>query len=353
MTVKVDRGAKVNEAVLEALKRPEKAPEASPAPSSPRGAQTWVGRVAQEHNVGLRNRITELEHERTSGFVVLKLDPKQIRSSEFANRHARSLDGSDPELESLKASIRAQGQLEPIRVRVAASGPGSGYEIVYGHRRHAAALALDAETEGGWPVLALLDAAAADIRDHVLKMYQENAARKDLSAFETGTMFANWLEQQVFANQTELGEAVNLSQGTVAKYLMVAGLPEALLAAFGSPLVVSLRWGEQLAAALKERRAAVLEAAGRLKKADPRPAPDEVLRSLLGAGVRPATRAGTVRTETVKLRGRTLYKIAPRGNGMQISFGSKLDPKIAKAAQEEVKDALTRFLAKRLKESDE
>jgi ParB/RepB/Spo0J family partition protein len=354
MTTKIDRGAKVNEAVLEALKEPRTLPPDSPAPAGPRpGAKTWVGRVAQEHNTGLRDRITELEHERTHGVVVLKLDPKRIRSSEFANRHATGLAAGGEDLRALTKAIREVGQLEPIRVRAAPSGGDHDYEIVYGHRRHAAVLALDTETEGGWPVLALLDAAAADVRDHVLKMYQENAARKDLSAFETGAMFSNWLEQEVFANQTELGDAVGLAQGTVAKYLIVAGLPETVLEAFGSPLVVSLRWAEQLAAALKERRASVLEAASRLRKVDPTPAPEAVLRALLDAGMRSATRTGTVRTETVKLRGRTLYKIAPRGNGMQISFGSKLDPKIAKAAQEEVKDALTRFLAKRLKEQDE
>ena len=43
-------------------------------------------------------------------------------------------------------------------------------------------------------------------------------------------------------------------------------------------------------------------------------------------------------------------KIAPRGNGLQIFFGTKLDPKSAKGAQEEVKDALTRYLAKSLKD---
>jgi len=76
MTTKVDRGAKVNEAVLEALKEPRTPPPDSPAPAGPRpGAKTWVGRVAQEHNTGLRDRITELEHERTHGGVVLKLDP--------------------------------------------------------------------------------------------------------------------------------------------------------------------------------------------------------------------------------------------------------------------------------------
>ena len=61
-------------------------------------------------------------------------------------------------------------------------------------------------------------------------------------------------------------------------------------------------------------------------------------------------KSGAVKTETVKYRGRTLYKIAPRGNGMQISFGAKLDPKLARAAQEEVKDALTKYLAKAMKD---
>lgn len=323
----------------------------SPAPL--RREPAYVATFGRGLNEGLKDRITRLEAEREGGAVVLKLDPKHIRSSEFANRHAGALDGSDPDLESLKASIRSSGQLEPIRVRPAAPETGHEYEIVYGHRRHAAVLALDAETDGGWPVLALLDAQAAEIRNHVLKMYHENAARKDLSAYETGAMFANWLEQGVFSTQTELGEAVSLSQGNVAKYVAVAHLPEAVLAAFGSPLAISLRWAEQLAAALKERHGAVLEAARRLAVVEPRRAPDEVLRALLAAGAKAGKRPDTVRTETVKLRGRTLYKIAPRPNGIQISFGGKLDPKIARAAQEEIKDTLTRFLAKRLKEEGE
>lgn len=324
---------------------------ASPAPT--RREPAYVATFGRTLNDGLKDQIARLEAERAAGFVVLKLDPKRIGASAFANRDARSLDGTDADLEALKADIHNRGQLEPVRVRPAPADAGVEYELVYGHRRHAACLALDAETEGGWPVLALLDAHAADVRDHVLKMYVENAARKDLSAYETGAMFANWLREAVFGSQSEIGSAVGLSQGTVAKYLAVANLPAAVVAAFGDPRVVSLRWSEQLAAVLKERSAAVLETATAIAAVEPRPAPDDVLRRLLAAGQKPAKRPGAVRTETVKLRGRTLYKIAPRGNGMQISFGGKLDPRIAKAAQEEVKDALTRFLAKQLKEDEE
>ncbi|MGE3594617.1 MAG: ParB/RepB/Spo0J family partition protein [Dehalococcoidia bacterium] len=327
----------------------------TPDPSSPvpaRRESAYIASFGRNLNEGLKDQIARLESERSSGFVVLKLDPKCIGASAFANRDGRSLDASDQDLEALKVDIRLRGQLEPIRVRPAAPDSGFEYEIVYGHRRHAACLALDRETEGGWPVLALLDAQATDVRDHVLKMYVENAARKDLSAYETGAMFSNWLREQVFPNQTELGAAVGLSQGTVAKYLTVASLPEAVVSAFGDPRVISLRWSEQLAGALRDRSSALLEAAGSIATLTPRPAPDDVLRRLLTAGQRGAKRPGAVRTETVKYRGRTLYKIAPRGNGLQISFGGKLDPKLAQAAQHEVKEALTRFLAQQLKDDE-
>jgi len=324
----------------------------SPAPAA-RREPAYVASFGRGLNEGLKDQITRLEAERSSGYVVLRLDPKRIAASAFANRDARSLDGTDPDLEALAADIRTRGQLEPVRVRPGTPATGFEYELVYGHRRHAACLALDAEVEGGWPVLALLDAQAADVRDHVLKMYTENAARKDLSAFETGSMFTNWLREGVFANQTELGAAVTFSQGNVAKYIGVASLPEAVIAAFGDPRVVSLRWYDQLSTAIKNRDGAVLAVARKFASESPRPEPEEVLRALVAAGQKPSKRPGAIKTETVKLRGRTLYKIAPRGNGMQISFGGKLDPKIAKAAQEEVKDALTRFLAKQFKEDDE
>jgi ParB family chromosome partitioning protein len=339
----VKKPADIRDTVLAGLdaRRQGAAPEA-PAPRQ----AAYIATFGRQVNDGLKEKITRLETERASGSVVLKLDPKRVGESSFANRHERSLDGADPDLAALIADIRARGQLEPIRVRPAAADGDIDYEIVYGHRRHAACLALDGELQDGYPVLALLDSKATDARDHVLKMYQENAARKDLSAFETGSMFANWLSEELFKNQTELAEAVSLEQGTVNKYLGISRLPDFVIAAFGDPRVISLRWAENINAALKERREALQQAATELARETPRRKPDEVLSALVGAG----RRTGAVRTETVKIRGRTLYKIAPRGNGMQITFGAKLNPKLAKAAQDEVKEALTRYLEKALKE---
>jgi ParB family chromosome partitioning protein len=322
------------------------APSEAPAVRQP----AYIASFGRQVNDGLKDKIARLETERAHGTVVLKLDPKTIAGSAYANRHERSLNASDPELAALIVDIRLRGQLEPIRVRPAATVADFEYEIVYGHRRHAACIALDAETDGGFPVLALLDAKAADVRDHVLKMYQENAARKDLSAFETGSMFANWLAEKIFASQSDLAAAVNLEQGTVAKYLAIARLPDYILTAFGDPRVISLRWAESINAALRERRESVQHLAEELANQTPRRKPEEILSALVGIGARSGKKGGAVKTETVKIRGRTMYKIAPRGNGMQITFGPQLDPKLAKAAQEEVKEALTKYLQRALKE---
>jgi ParB family chromosome partitioning protein len=349
MTVKVDRGAKVNEAVLEALKRPEAPPPASPAPPAPRAGtpQTWVGRVAHEHNAGLKNRITELEHERTHGLVVLKLDPKRIQLSALANRHATSLAAGDPSLQELARAIRDRGQLEPIRVRPMLAGGDYDYEIVYGHRRHAVALALDGETAGGWPVLALLDASAGEAKDHVLKMYQENAARTDLSAYETGAMFRGWLAARVFDGQAAIAAATGLSEPSVSKYLTVAGLPKAVLEAFRDPRVIAVRWAESLAAALKANGAEVLAAARAVAREDGF-APEVVLRRLLDAAEPKKRKRGGSQSETIKIDGRTAFAYALKNDRIAIRFGKHVDRQTARELTGEVKDLLTRRLKAKL-----
>jgi ParB family transcriptional regulator, chromosome partitioning protein len=349
MITKVDRGAKVNEAVLEALKQPRTPPEASPAPPAPRpGAQTWVGRVAHEHNAGLKNRITELERERAHGEVVLKLDPKRIQSSALANRHATSLEADDESLKELAQAIRDRGQLEPIRVRPAPAGGDFDYEIVYGHRRHAVALALDAETDGGWPVLALLDASASDTKDHVLKMYQENAARKDLSAYETGAMFRGWLAAKVFDGQTQIATATGLSEPSVSKYLTVAMLPKAVLEAFGDPRVIAVRWAERLAAAIKTSSSDVVEAARAIAREDSPLKPDVVLNRLLDAAQPKKRKKGGSQSETVKIDGRTAFAYSLKNDRIAIRFGKHVEPQIARELTGEIKDLLTKRLKAKL-----
>ena len=64
--------------------------------------------LAQEMSAGYIQTIARLKSERESGKVVLELDPKQVRASELANRHALSLKDEDEDLNRLKAA-RAAG----------------------------------------------------------------------------------------------------------------------------------------------------------------------------------------------------------------------------------------------------
>lgn len=295
-----------------------------------------------------KEAIERLEAERSAGLVVLRLDPSRIRASEFANRHERSLDPADPDFIALKDDIARRGQLDPIRVRPLAGSSEFDYEIVYGHRRHAVARALDAELEGGFSVLALLDASAADAREHVLKMHSENFARSDLSPYEYGQMYASWLEAGCFATQGEIATAVGLDQSVISTYVRIATLPPAVLLAFGDPRGIALRWARDLGAALKADEARVLAAATDIAQRAMPQDPAVVLRDLVSAAS-PRREARAAKTETVKVRGKTLYTMGQRGNGLVLKFGSLVDKSLAAAAGDELKEHLTRWLTKRVK----
>jgi ParB family chromosome partitioning protein len=295
-----------------------------------------------------KEALERLEAERSDGFVVLRLDPERIRASEFANRHERSLDPLDPAFIALKDDIKRRGQLDPIRVRPLQGSADFDYEIVYGHRRHAVALALNGEIEGGFRVLALLDASAADAREHVLRMHSENFARSDLSPYEYGQMYASWLRAGCFETQSDIAAAVGLDQSVISTYLRIATLPDPVLAAFRDPRGIALRWARELGAALKADEAKVLAAAAEIAL-DPSPRePQNVLRDLVAAAT-PRREARAAKTETVKVRGKTLYTMGQRGNGLVLKFGSLVDKSLAAAAGDELKEHLTRWLTKRVK----
>src|ERR1700758_5462346 len=123
------------------LARATQAPTARP-PSLP-GAKPYVAEAGQRLAEGLREENQRLKAERTAGMLVLRLDPKRVRATEFINRDERAFLESDSKFEELKSSIRAHGQEQPIRVRPVNGDPVADFEIVSGHRRHRACLALD------------------------------------------------------------------------------------------------------------------------------------------------------------------------------------------------------------------
>jgi ParB family chromosome partitioning protein len=325
---------------------------ASVGPSErPALAPRQLGPIAEQANLQAEHvatRAKAYDEAKAQGRLLLPLDPKKIRATEFRNRHDLSLLADDPKFKELIASLRAHGQETPIRVRPIRNAAPFEFEIVSGHRRHAACLTLDAETEGGFRILAIVDAKASETRDLVLKMYRENEERYDLSAFEKGRMFARWIEEGVFTEQQELAHHVHLDPATVSQYLAVAELPDEVLAAFGDPRKIRMRWMQALSAALKTSRPGVLAIAARLAKQSPRPEPEAVLKELIAAG-RTAKRGGGPEAETVKMGGKSLYTISWKGSRVSLKFGKQVERALVGEAQEAVKQFLSDWLKQRVK----
>jgi ParB family chromosome partitioning protein len=300
--------------------------------------------VGEQVKEGFATRVEKLEAERAGGMVLLRLDPKTIGTTAFANRHELSLSAENPKFERFKRSIEKNGQDTPVRVRPAPPGSPYSFELIEGHRRLAACQALDAE-RGGFTILARIDNAAADQRDLVLKMYRENAEREDLSPWEYGRMYRSWLTAGLFAKQGELAEAIGVSDATVSQYLSVFDLPSAVIVAFGDPLSISLRWVQEISRALKAHEAAVLEAAERVATMDPRPAPEQVLRLLVDG----EKKSSASREEAVKIAGKVAFRIARRDGRLSLKFGKQVDRTAQRELTEEIKELVEKRLSQRLK----
>lgn len=309
-----------------------------------------LGPIAEQANLYAEHVATRAklyDEARTSGRLLLEIDPKKIRATSFRNRHERSLLASDPKFLGLLQSLQRHGQETPIRVRPVKDALPFEFEIVSGHRRHAAGLILDAEAPGGFRLLAIVDTAAGEARELVLKMYRENEERADLSAFEKGRMFQGWLDAGLYASQRELAAAVGLGEAAAAKYLAVANLPASVLAAFGDERVIPMSWGSSLSQALKTNAAAVTRAAEKFGQRKPVAEPELVLRTLLGAAAGKTASRGTSREESVRIGGRVPLKVGSGRNRIVLKL-AHVDEATQKQLREELKDWAESWLRKRL-----
>lgn len=204
------------------------------------------------------------------------LDPATVRRSAFANRHLSGLQGAD--FDQLKAEIKdAGGNVQPIKVRVLSEPIGGvAYELVFGHRRHEACRQLNL------PVLALVD--NLDDRALFVEMERENRGRKDLSAWEQGVMYRRALSEGLFPSNRKLAEAIGVDLGAVGKALALAELPDAVIAAFASPLDLQFRWAKPLNDAYRADPKEVLHRSEQIQKGAVRPSAREVFEQLTAPG---------------------------------------------------------------------
>jgi ParB family chromosome partitioning protein len=155
-------------------------------------------------------RLTEGRKRLDSGAVIrldrIIPDPLQPRK-EF-----------DPEqLELLSASLKARGQLQPIRVRW--DEAADRYIVVVGERRYRASLLAGLETISC--VVASGDPTAEDLLEDQLV---ENALRVDLRPVEQARAYRILMEAKGLT-QRELAERLHISPATVARQVLLLDLP--------------------------------------------------------------------------------------------------------------------------------
>ena len=328
------------------------APAAASSPTPLRAISVpFVARIAQAGAQGLLEENQKLKAERANGRVVLELDPKRVRFGSLSNRDERGLNVKDAAFLELKDDLAGSGQEFPIKVRAIDGDPAHQYEVVAGHRRLKACLELDRETPGGFRVLAILDANTAELKNIALKMFRENKIREDLSPYEYGRMFRKWIDAGVFKTQGEIAAATRLSQPSVSVYMAVHELPREIHAAFGDPRLISVRWIQELAKALKADQAGVLETAQEMAKANPRPAAEAVFEALTTPATTgaKARRGSPTRTESFKLDNKVVYTFGRKDGRFSVKLGRLVDKGLQKELAEELQEFLRGWLTKRMK----
>lgn len=245
------------------------------------------------------------------------LDPRRVKASRWANRHEASF--SDVAFEELKAEIAAAGvNVQPISVRPVLNGStpaDPAYEVVFGHRRHRACLEL------GLPVQALVT--HMDDRQLFEAMERENRARKNLSAWEQGAMYKRALDEGLYPSQRKLSEALGVDVALVSKSLSLARLPDAVVAAFASPLEIQFRWAQPLSEALQKDPEGLIARAKQARASEHVLPAAKVLALLVGAPRRDVLNRSTPQAQVLAVVGRKRALMSQDGDG-RVTI--KLDP---------------------------
>ena len=119
------------------------------------------------------------------------------------------------EIESLAASLRTHGLIQPIAVRMVGDGR---FQLIAGERR------LRAAAQAGWKEVPA-KVVEADDRLAAELAIVENLQRKDLNAVEKAISFRQYIERYG-CTQEELAARLQVNRSTVANFIRLLELPE-------------------------------------------------------------------------------------------------------------------------------
>ena len=234
--------------------------------------------IFRDEKIAIENSMLKVKLAEFDGAnATKKINPQNIKLSKWANRHEETYHNED--FQRFKNEIEsANGNIQPIKVRPIIDQLGY-YELIFGHRRLRACLEL------GIDVLALIEEMSD--ADLFCQMDRENRERVKLSPYETGVMYAKALDQGLFPSARKLSEMAGIDLSQLGKALALARLPEDVINAFESPLVLQYRWVTELNQALQKNPDGVILQAKALQQELPKLHPKQVLLRLIKGGVEP------------------------------------------------------------------
>lgn len=261
-------------------------PTASPASTPLRRAERSRGTTL----LGRESALARVASGEVRQVTQLLLNPTRVR---IWPGNARSYGHLTEEScrELIDSLISEGGQKVPAVVRRVKDDPNHDYEVIAGTRRHWAISWLRAHS---YPDMQFL-AQVANLDDEAAFRFAdiENRARKDVSDLERARNYAQALTDHYGGHLTRMADRLKLSKGWLSKMIKVAGIPDAVIAAFASPADVQLKPAYPLAQALNDKDAAraIRSEAARLAReqavrresgAPPLPSP-EVIKALMDA----------------------------------------------------------------------
>lgn len=228
-----------------------------------------------DHSARDRGKRGPLE-ERVEGFAdttrrlqstTQLIRPEQCRMWRRHNRRYDLLTVED--CSDLIERIASKGQILPAIVRRLPEAEGEiEYEVIAGARRHFAVSYLRRE-RGRDDILYKVDVRKLTDEEAFELSDLENRDRKDVSEYERATDYETALGEFYEGNQTRMAEKIKLSRSTLINYLMLARVPNEILAAYGDPRKISIRHGKEINAALNDpaRSVRLMERAAELAEA--------------------------------------------------------------------------------------
>lgn len=200
-------------------------------PAAPRIAAGTV-RSLKDSFSGIERENEELRARFAGGELIVELAAELIDPSPIADRF---VDDGDESFETLKQSIRDNGQEIPVVVRGHPSAPGR-YQTAFGHRR------IRAARDIGRPVRAIVRQLTDD--ELIVAQGVENSAREDLSFIERA-MFAAEIEDSG-RSRVVIQKALSIDRAETSKLISVArAIPADLVRSIGrAPRVGRGRWQE-------------------------------------------------------------------------------------------------------------